>query len=733
MLRSCILFGAILLFYINLPAQNISLSGNWKFHTGDNLAWKAEQINEQDWQTIFVPSAWESSLLPNYDGYAWYRTTFQIPDNLLRQDWVLRIGAIDDSDETWLNGTFIGSTGKFPPDDQSAWDTPRNYVIPADLLKKQNTLAIRVYDGAGGGGIYLAPVELMPRKQYDKMLRKQRKQGRSYHQLTTTNGLIAAVYNTATHEVENVYPHIFSAYDSALFVQPYMSQLTLDSPEKPLSAAYVQNTHVIEVRYKRFTVNYFASFGNSDRMFYAVLRGDSAYIANLRFVYKSPDGLQVTSVFKKTGKQAEKYFLFGPADGDDLNHSRDYLAALQGSLADAEVAWMRHVFERCRFPEGLKRAERNLMEQSVAVLKMAQVADNEIFPFAEGQIMASLRPGVWSISWVRDAAFAIDALTRLGLYEEARKALLFMLATESTNQYKHYIHTDGKDYGIGVDYQISVTRYFGNGREESDFDHRGPNIEIDDFGLFLIALCNYVNASGDAAFFRQWQPVLQSKVADAIVHNINNQNIIRADSGPWEHHLPGRSYTFTSGVCGMGLEQFAALQQQFGYESDAYLEASKRLRAGILVHMLYDNRLLKGNASDTSPQDHYFYDAATFELFAGGFIRDKTLFLSHMQACDATLGVKTGAKAGYIRINSSDSYENQEWPFAGLRVAVAQVRFGNKAEAKRLVKRVTNIAGRNYNLIPEIITLDTESYKGSIPMAGYGAGAYVLAIFAVYE
>lgn len=49
---------------------------------------------------------------------------------------------------------------------------------------------------------------------------------------------------------------------------------------------------------------------------------------------------------------------------------------------------------------------------------------------------------------------------------------------------------------------------------------------------------------------------------------------------------------------------------------------------------------------------------------------------------------------GYIRFNSADSYENQEWPFASMWVAVAQTIFGNPAEAKRLLARVTQLAGQ---------------------------------------
>lgn len=720
-----------------LAAQSITLPTTWKFKTGDDPDWKKADFNDRDWQSIPVPAPWEEVGFPDYDGLAWYRTTFSMPEQLLQQNLVLLAGTIDDADETYINGVLVGHTGKFPPNDQSAWDTPRIYDIPAGVLKAQNTLAIRVFDGAGGGGIYKGPIQIITKKNYEKARLAKLKNQHVYEQLTTSNGLISAVYNSQSNTVENVYPHIFSAYDSASFVQPFVSGISPGITEKPLAVYYLQNTHVIEAKYKRFVIDYTASFSNADKVFYIVVRGAAPAIANITFKNDSVKGLEKQTITRHSGTKTEKYFLYGFTD---INHTDAGLAQAVAriksapvSLIDSEVAYMQGVFARSRFPANIKPAERAMLEQSVAVLKMAQVGDKEVFPLAKGQILASLRPGVWSISWVRDAAFAIGALTKLGLYAEARKGLEFMLRATPTNQYKHYIHTDGKDYGIGVDYQISITRYFGNGREESDFDPRGPNIEIDDFGLFLEAFSDYVQSSGDIEFYKKWQSVLQIKVADAIIYNINAQNIIRADSGPWEHHLPGRSFVFTSGVCSVGLEKFAVLQQQQGFESAAYFAAAKRLYDGVMTHMLYENRLIKGNAQDQLPSDHYFYDGATFELFANGFIKDTTLFLAHMQAYDQQLRVQSGSKMGYIRFNSDDTYENQEWPFASMRVAVAQMIFGNRAEAKRLMHRVTDIAGHNYHLIPEIIAMQDGAYKGAIPMVGYGAGAYILGICRLYE
>src|SRR5207302_308521 len=66
------------------------------------------------------------------------------------------IVAGDDVDETFLNGVKLGQTGAFPPNYRSEWQAYRRYRIPVDALNwgGENVLAVRVYDGAGPGGIW---------------------------------------------------------------------------------------------------------------------------------------------------------------------------------------------------------------------------------------------------------------------------------------------------------------------------------------------------------------------------------------------------------------------------------------------------------------------------------------------------------------------------------------------------------------------------------------------------
>jgi GH15 family glucan-1,4-alpha-glucosidase len=605
----------------------------------------------------------------------------------------------------------------------------------------------------------------------------------SYFKLTTSNGLVVAVYNAKENRIDDVYPHIFACYDSGNYVYPFVGNIQLNSLEKPLETFYLDNTHVITAKYNDFTVNYFTSFTRNDRIFYIVIRGEKEKIERLTFLAETSEGAPVSGItllenhlqdlpivikghaltgsFIRQYDNAiyEKYFLYSLTDSlltDDriINKAIGSLSMAKNSLLDDEVHWMKNFQSSCIIPDNLTQKEKNLVEQSISILKMSQMSDYEIFSAGHGQIMASLRPGLWHVAWVRDGSYAIQAMTRLGMYKEAKKALEFMLKAPS-GLYKNYIYTDGRDYGPGVDYQISLTRYFGNGKEECDYNEYGPNIEYDDWGLFLCAYSDYVQRSNDSAFYKRWNKLMCSKVADATVACIDTNGLIRHDSGPWEHHLEmTKQYTFTSGVCARGLEMFASLQQKYHLPYEKYQSGADRIRQGLVKHMLCDGKYFKGNAEDQHKTDREYYDAGAFEIFANGLMRDKSLFLSHMAEYDIYMRIQ-GARPGYIRLNTVDPYENQEWVFINLRLSLAWQLFGQKDVAAKLLNYVTEQAALNYNIIPEMYSNKLQmskvpedymsgniwcncirdkdgQYIGAIPMVGYGSGAYIIALYNFY-
>jgi sialate O-acetylesterase len=156
---------------------DMDLSGSWKFHTGDNTDWKNSGIDDSHWKEIFAPAYWEVQGYKDYDGFAWYRKSFVLPEKYSGKKLVLMMGMIDDIDQTYINGTLVGSVGDWYFEDvpnnfnqNSEWETLRGYYIPADILQtgKENTIAVRVYDGFINGGIYRGPIGLITQENYQK-------------------------------------------------------------------------------------------------------------------------------------------------------------------------------------------------------------------------------------------------------------------------------------------------------------------------------------------------------------------------------------------------------------------------------------------------------------------------------------------------------------------------------------------------------------------------------------
>jgi beta-galactosidase/beta-glucuronidase len=175
-LEGGIIKGDIGLYYLQTIVADYNLEGLWKFSLGDDIEWKEPEFNDSEWKKIVVPGLWENHGYRGYDGHAWYRTSFPLPDNLKNRDLVILMGMIDDIDEVYLNGVLVGSTGDFNLEHSGdAYRQFRGYYIPEGIIKeKNNILAVRVFDGFMGGGIYRGPIGLVRQEKYTKFWKSMR-------------------------------------------------------------------------------------------------------------------------------------------------------------------------------------------------------------------------------------------------------------------------------------------------------------------------------------------------------------------------------------------------------------------------------------------------------------------------------------------------------------------------------------------------------------------------------
>lgn len=394
-------------------------------------------------------------------------------------------------------------------------------------------------------------------------------------------------------------------------------------------------------------------------------------------------------------------------------------------LAGARADWSQF-FSRAQAPEGLSAGEAAVYDQQLAVLRMAQV--REPAP-ARGQIVASVPPGKWNIAWVRDQSYATFALIDAGLFAEARDALAFLLDGDAG----HYVCCDagGGPY-VGRDYAISVVRYFGNGVEESDSNQNGPNVEFDGFGLTLMALDAYLSRTGDSAFIDDHAGAIFGGTADVLVSLIEpDTGLVRADSSIWETHWDGggrRHHTFTQATSVAGLWAAARLAEKTGRTDDAarYSAAAATVAEAIAAHLVDPrNQVLRGSVEETD----LYLDAAAIEAFNWGVLAgDGDIAKATLDAFRTSLwNPVTGH--GYRRNDDGGEYDLREWIVIDLRVATAARRAHRDADAAALLSWVTAQASQNFGLLPENFDRETGDFLGEVPMAGFGAGAYVSALW----
>ncbi|MCP3143942.1 glycoside hydrolase family 15 protein [Pyxidicoccus xibeiensis] len=456
---------------------------------------------------------------------------------------------------------------------------------------------------------------------------------------------------------------------------------------------------------------------------------------------------------------------------------RQWLADYAGTsdakaLVEAEVArWADFQTNTVKVPVGVSRDEESLARHSAVVLHMSQVRESETFireflsrdgevrrtrfkqpngspvtlpatvkHAGKGAVLASLPPGQWTYAWIRDGAYAAAAMATLGMQDDARDALEYYLKADS-GRFRDW--KELQSYSMPP-YLITLTRYHGFGVEETDFNEFGPNIEFDGFGLFLWALRHYENVTGDRTLVDQHWPAVSTKVADALLALIDPETgLIRPDSSIWETHWSGRqrSWAYTSLTAARGLCDASWLAQRKGDTDRAlrYRNAGEAIRLAMAEKLTDGNFALGSNLEEVRTGRGY-WDAAVFDAFAFGLFDPEGKIA---QATFSGLDLRLSSPAGagwqrnddrYDHTGRSDlspwgsEYDSAEWVIVSLRGAVARRLAGDTERADRVLKWVTDQSLKNYLTISETYDEMEGTYKFNTPMAGFGAGAYALAL-----
>lgn len=430
--------------------------------------------------------------------------------------------------------------------------------------------------------------------------------------------------------------------------------------------------------------------------------------------------------------------LISIAPGNDPQHVvqdfRRWQAGLSvRALVDRELV----EFERWRAAQAvrfLSEDERRLWRQSETILRMAQSRERA----GRGLMVASLPDSLWFTPWVRDMAYAAVALAQMGHTAEARTALLAYFNARPTGVMK-------AETG-GLDYQVSVARYFGDGAEEPFFTQEGAtNIELDDWGLVLWLFGEYVRASGDVAVLQEptYRGTLYESARDFVVKPLlatlepyGRGLIVEADTSIWEERQKDKKhFAFTTAAAIAGLRAFADIAQREGDETARRDVVAKLdlLEKGFADAFVRDGTL-RGTLEEGVKND---IDGALLAVIDLGVVTDLDILRSTVDRM-SKLKVASG---GYRRVRSIFTdpkifeywYERQEFVFVDLHLAEVYRRLGRHGDADAMLSQIVGKAAADHNFVPEMyVAEDCPLFHGAIgdptsaiPMVGYGAGAFV--------
>jgi len=125
--------------------------GWWRTHArSGSEPWQAQAAGTGEWLDVPEPmrnwKTWGVPLLARHDGMVWFRRTVTLTPEQAAGAATLFLGAIDEVDETWVNGRAIRNT--------FGWGTDRTYTLPAGVLRPgENVIVVNVLSTWDAGGM----------------------------------------------------------------------------------------------------------------------------------------------------------------------------------------------------------------------------------------------------------------------------------------------------------------------------------------------------------------------------------------------------------------------------------------------------------------------------------------------------------------------------------------------------------------------------------------------------
>ena len=330
--------------------------------------------------------------------------------------------------------------------------------------------------------------------------------------------------------------------------------------------------------------------------------------------------------------------------------------------------------------ESIKKAEK-LYRESINILKKLQLNN--------GAILASFPKGRYPYIYPRDHSVCVLALIEAGLFDEAKKALNFVLKSQNKNgSFPQRLDKKGKDASY-------------------------KPIQLDNTGLILYAFAKYILATNDKKFLKKTRKKI-SKAVKYLKSQLNKKNLFFTPNSihefpPYEEGLE----VWANATC------YGALKglESIGLKSKINLNKIKKSINKYLWNGKYfiKNIRIKESSSVVADIDASSYALADFGVFDDDNEKIKKTIIE----IEKTLWhKKLGGICRYKKIIGRNNGGHGPWPHFTLMICRHFIRLGNKKKADKYLKWIFKIAYKNK--LPEHIALkkDFEEWAKNYKKAG---------------
>jgi beta-glucuronidase len=142
-----------------VAAESLPLAGEWRFavdpnDAGQDMDWADPGFDDSAWTPVTVPHTWGvMEKYADYDGWAWYRRGFTLPDEARGAHLRLHFDGVFYLARVWLNGEYLGeheggyTAFEFDVSGLVQWGADNHIAVQVDNRRSMNRLPATLRPG----------------------------------------------------------------------------------------------------------------------------------------------------------------------------------------------------------------------------------------------------------------------------------------------------------------------------------------------------------------------------------------------------------------------------------------------------------------------------------------------------------------------------------------------------------------------------------------------------------